>query len=177
MNPVTTTIAPNCTVACAFECRACARGRPASRTQRADRKRIGGIAQHREDVRTVTNQGGIGGAGAAAERHGMGVGVSHRRSLGRHGRVVQPQRERRDTGRAAGYDESAPLMYGDSLRGSFLLVHGTGDDNVHFQNSERLVERLEAANKQFDMRIYPTRRTRLPVAPRGKTCTVCSRRG
>ncbi len=58
---------------------------------------------------------------------------------------------------AAGYDESAPLMYADSLRGSFLLVHGTGDDNVHFQNSERLVERLEAANKQFDLRIYPNK--------------------
>jgi len=58
---------------------------------------------------------------------------------------------------AAGYDESAPLMYADSLRGSFLLVHGTGDDNVHVQNSERLVERLEAANKQFDMRIYPNK--------------------
>jgi dipeptidyl-peptidase-4 len=56
-----------------------------------------------------------------------------------------------------GYAESAALSYADSLRGSFLLVHGTGDDNVHFQNSLRLVERLEAANKQFDMRIYPNK--------------------
>ena len=58
---------------------------------------------------------------------------------------------------AGGYDEGAPLTYADSLRGSFLLVHGTGDDNVHFQNSERLVTRLEAANKQFDMRVYPNK--------------------
>ena len=58
---------------------------------------------------------------------------------------------------SAGYDESAALTYADSLKGSFLLVHGTGDDNVHFQNSERLVERLEAANKQFDLRIYPNK--------------------
>ncbi len=57
----------------------------------------------------------------------------------------------------AGYDESASLTYADSLKSSFLLVHGTGDDNVHFQNSERLVQRLEAANKQFDMRIYPNK--------------------
>ncbi len=56
-----------------------------------------------------------------------------------------------------GYDESAPLTYADSLRGNFLLVHGTGDDNVHFQNSVRLVQRLEQANKQFDMRIYPNK--------------------
>ena len=58
---------------------------------------------------------------------------------------------------AAGYDQSGPLAYADSLKGSFLLVHGTGDDNVHFQNSVRLVERLEAANRQFDMRIYPNK--------------------
>ncbi len=57
----------------------------------------------------------------------------------------------------AGYEESASLTYADSLTGSFLLVHGTGDDNVHFQNSVRLVERLEAANKQFDLRIYPNK--------------------
>src|SRR5881296_1827535 len=56
-----------------------------------------------------------------------------------------------------GYAESAPLAYADSLKGNFLLVHGTGDDNVHFQNSVRLVERLEGANKQFDMRIYPNK--------------------
>jgi dipeptidyl-peptidase-4 len=56
-----------------------------------------------------------------------------------------------------GYDESAALTYADSLKSGFLLVHGTGDDNVHFQNSERLVERLETANKQFDMRIYPNK--------------------
>ena len=57
----------------------------------------------------------------------------------------------------AGYAEGAPLAYADSLKGHFLLVHGTGDDNVHFQNSIRLVERLEAANKQFGMRIYPNK--------------------
>ncbi len=57
----------------------------------------------------------------------------------------------------AGYDEGAVLGYADSLKGRFLLVHGTGDDNVHFQNSVRLIERLEAANKQFDMRIYPNK--------------------
>src|SRR5216117_3826969 len=57
----------------------------------------------------------------------------------------------------AGYAEGAPLAYADSLKGHILLVHGTGDDNVHFQNSVRLVERLEAANRQFDMRIYPNK--------------------
>src|SRR5437867_13269894 len=57
----------------------------------------------------------------------------------------------------AGYGEGAPLAYADSLKGHYLLVHGTGDDNVHFQNSVRLVELLEAANKHFDMRTYPNK--------------------
>ena len=56
-----------------------------------------------------------------------------------------------------GYNESAPLTYADSLKGRLLLVHGTADDNVHFQNTIRLVQRLERANKQFDMRIYPNK--------------------
>ena len=56
-----------------------------------------------------------------------------------------------------GYDEGSALAYADSLKGRFLLVHGTGDDNVHFQNSLRLIQRLEQANKQFDMRIYPNK--------------------
>ncbi|HEX9729297.1 MAG TPA: S9 family peptidase [Gemmatimonadales bacterium] len=58
---------------------------------------------------------------------------------------------------ATGYDAGAPLTYADRLRGRFLLVHGTGDDNVHAQNTTQLVERLEEANRQFDMRVYPNK--------------------
>ena len=56
-----------------------------------------------------------------------------------------------------GYDEGSALAYADSLKGRFLVVHGTGDDNVHFQNTLRLVQKLELANRQFDMRIYPNK--------------------
>jgi len=56
-----------------------------------------------------------------------------------------------------GYSDGAPLAYADRLKGKFLLVHGTGDDNVHFQNSVRLGQALEAADKQFDFRIYPNK--------------------
>lgn len=56
-----------------------------------------------------------------------------------------------------GYEESAPLNYADRLEGEFLLIHGTGDDNVHVQNSIRLIQRLEDANRQFHLRLYPNK--------------------
>lgn len=56
-----------------------------------------------------------------------------------------------------GYNEGSSMAHADSLKGRLLLVHGTGDDNVHYQNTIQLVQRLERANKQFDMRIYPNK--------------------
>ncbi len=55
----------------------------------------------------------------------------------------------------AGYDENSPFNYPELLKGKFLLVHGTGDDNVHVQNSMRMIEALVQANKQFDWALYP----------------------
>lgn len=55
----------------------------------------------------------------------------------------------------SGYDENSPLSYPDLLKGKFLLIHGSGDDNVHVQNSMRMIEELVQANKQFDWAIYP----------------------
>jgi len=54
-----------------------------------------------------------------------------------------------------GYDENSPMSHVDKLQGDFLLVHGSADDNVHVQNTTRLVEALVQANKQFDWAIYP----------------------
>ncbi len=56
---------------------------------------------------------------------------------------------------ANGYDDWAPLTHVDKLKGSFLLIHGTGDDNVHVQNTMKMIEALVQANKQFDWAIYP----------------------
>ncbi len=58
---------------------------------------------------------------------------------------------------AAGYDRGSPLTYVNQLTGDLLLVHGTGDDNVHYQNSESLINALVAANKPFTMMSYPNR--------------------
>ncbi len=57
----------------------------------------------------------------------------------------------------AGYDAGSPLSYVNQMKGRLLLVHGTGDDNVHYQNSETLINALVAANKQFDFMAYPNR--------------------
>ncbi|WP_010229937.1 S9 family peptidase [Gillisia marina] len=58
---------------------------------------------------------------------------------------------------ASGYDENSPINHVDKLKGKYLLVHGSGDDNVHVQNSMRLIEALVQANKEFDWAIYPDR--------------------
>ncbi|MEQ6123079.1 S9 family peptidase [Pseudotenacibaculum sp. MALMAid0570] len=58
---------------------------------------------------------------------------------------------------ASGYDENSPINYADKLEGNYLLVHGSGDDNVHPQNTMRMINELVEANKQFDLFIYPDR--------------------
>ncbi len=55
----------------------------------------------------------------------------------------------------AGYVESSPITHASKLKGKFLLIHGTSDDNVHFQNTANFVSALEKANKQFSVMFYP----------------------
>lgn len=56
---------------------------------------------------------------------------------------------------ASGYDTNSPITHVSKLKGNFLLIHGTADDNVHVQNSMKMIEALVQANKQFDWAIYP----------------------
>lgn len=56
---------------------------------------------------------------------------------------------------ASGYDNNSPINHVNKLKGNFLLVHGTADDNVHVQNTMKMIEALVQANKQFDWAIYP----------------------
>jgi len=55
----------------------------------------------------------------------------------------------------SGYDENSPINHVDKLKGEYLLIHGSGDDNVHVQNTMRMVEALVQADKQFEWMIYP----------------------
>jgi len=56
---------------------------------------------------------------------------------------------------ASGYDNNSPMSHVNKLKGKFLLIHGSSDDNVHVQNTMRMVEALIQADKQFDWMIYP----------------------
>jgi dipeptidyl-peptidase-4 len=67
---------------------------------------------------------------------------------------------------AEDYRQASPVTFANGLRGDLLLVHGSGDDNVHYQNSETLVNALVSANKPFQLMVYPNR-----------THCICEQRG
>lgn len=55
----------------------------------------------------------------------------------------------------AGYDQNSPIFFADQLKGKYLLIHGSADDNVHVQNTMVMIEALVQHNKDFDWLIYP----------------------
>ena len=55
------------------------------------------------------------------------------------------------------FKQSSPVTFAGHLRGNLLVVHGSGDDNVHYQGTEELINALVAANKQFRLMVYPNR--------------------
>jgi dipeptidyl-peptidase-4 len=58
---------------------------------------------------------------------------------------------------AKGYDDNSPVNMVNKLKGNYLIIHGTADDNVHFQNSVVMVDELIKANKDFDSEYYPNK--------------------
>lgn len=58
---------------------------------------------------------------------------------------------------ASGYDDNSPINHVNKLKGKYLLVHGSADDNVHYQNTMEMITALVAADKQFDLFIYPNK--------------------
>lgn len=57
----------------------------------------------------------------------------------------------------SGYDDNSPVNMVKNLKGNYLLIHGTADDNVHFQNSMMMVDELVKNNKDFDSEMYPNK--------------------
>ena len=56
-----------------------------------------------------------------------------------------------------GYKNGSPITYAKQLKGNLLLIHGTVDDNVHYQGMPKLIHELVAHNKKFEMLAYPNR--------------------
>src|SRR5262249_20487973 len=56
-----------------------------------------------------------------------------------------------------GYRLGSPISFAEGLKGKLLIVHGSGDDNVHYQGAEKLVNRLVDIDKPFDLMVYPNR--------------------
>ena len=59
----------------------------------------------------------------------------------------------------------SPITYAKNLKGNLLVVHGTGDDNVHYQGTEMLINELVKEGKQFQMMSYPNRTHSLREGP------------
>jgi dipeptidyl-peptidase 4 len=66
---------------------------------------------------------------------------------------------------ADGYRLGSPINFADGLKGKLLIVHGSGDDNVHYQGTERLVNRLVELGKPFDLMVYPNRTHAISEGP------------
>jgi dipeptidyl-peptidase-4 len=56
-----------------------------------------------------------------------------------------------------GFTQGSPVTHAHKLQGKLMLIHGTGDDNVHYQNAERVINELIKHNRPFDMMSYPNR--------------------
>lgn len=56
-----------------------------------------------------------------------------------------------------GYDQNSPINFVNQLKGNYMLIHGSGDDNVHYQNSMEMINAMVKADKQFDLFIYPNK--------------------
>ena len=56
-----------------------------------------------------------------------------------------------------GYDDNSPINFTDKIKGKYLLIHGTADDNVHFQNSTQMISALVKSNIDFESAYYPNK--------------------
>jgi dipeptidyl-peptidase-4 len=58
---------------------------------------------------------------------------------------------------AKGYDDNSPINFTDRIKGKYLIIHGTADDNVHFQNATQMISALVKSNIDFESAYYPNK--------------------
>lgn len=89
-----------------------------------------------------------------AEIFSMGISVAPVTNWRWYDNIYTERFMRTPQENASGYDDNSPINHVDKLKGKFLLIHGSGDDNVHVQNSMEMIDALVKKNKEFEMFIY-----------------------
>ncbi len=92
-----------------------------------------------------------------AEYFKMGIAVAPVTNWRYYDNIYTERFMRTPQENANGYDENSPINFVQNLKGKYLLIHGSTDDNVHYQNTMEMTTALVKANKQFDLFIYPNK--------------------
>lgn len=92
-----------------------------------------------------------------AEQFKMGIAVAPVTNWRYYDNIYTERFMRTPAENAAGYDDNSPINHVDKLKGKYFLIHGSTDDNVHYQNTMELITALVKADKQFDLFIYPNK--------------------
>jgi dipeptidyl-peptidase 4 len=87
----------------------------------------------------------------------MGIAVAPVSNWRYYDNIYTERYMQRPAENAKGYDDNAPEKMASMLKGKFLLIHGTADDNVHFQNAAMLTDALIKENKEFESEYYPNK--------------------
>jgi len=87
----------------------------------------------------------------------MGIAVAPVTSWRYYDNIYTERFMRTPDENASGYDDNSPINHVDKMKGKYLLIHGSGDDNVHYQNTMEMVNALVAADVDFDLFIYPNK--------------------
>ena len=93
----------------------------------------------------------------ASDVYRMGMSVAPVPDVRNYDTIYQERYVGLPTSDSLAYRDASAIHFVDGLRGDLLVVHGSGDDNVHFQGTEQLVNAMVAANKAFTMMEYPNR--------------------
>jgi dipeptidyl-peptidase-4 len=92
-----------------------------------------------------------------ADQFKMGIAVAPVTNWRYYDNIYTERFMRTPAENTSGYDENSPINFVKLLKGKYLLIHGSGDDNVHYQNTMEMVNALVKADKQFDLFIYPNK--------------------
>lgn len=92
-----------------------------------------------------------------ADQFKMGIAVAPVTSWRYYDNIYTERFMRTPEENASGYDDNSPINYTHLLKGKYLLIHGSGDDNVHYQNTMEMINSLTENDKQFDLFIYPNK--------------------